>query len=513
MADITTIEINKLPSMNGVQLSDRIHIYTLSGGDYIQSVHQLAELSNFIFSGEQMDEVKAKYNSLVSTFESFKDWMNNNYFTKNLASAQITTSAYFKEVYDSVYSVDKVKEDYMNEYATPQDLENLKAAIYAYIENVALGYGGHRIGILNSISYQKLLADGDGNLEVESASDSSVDYSGDDPGSSDDYRSYSDDSGGSSSGTAKHTAPTISKKYYQFWYGCVNCWSSKVNGKYPFEAQISKLRSVNCTGYHIEMFAWKGGSNTMSNIKTAYEKLIKLCRKNKMWLFVDVINGNFNGSKTKWTAGMSDYSKLTVGYIVKNYGQKLIDIIKDNGPQNVIIQPIGEPGSKGQNSDCHKFQDMCCNQLKDFILVTEPSRSNSSKLKKAYRYSVKHVQNKVPKNLDENEKLKKGVNDGAGDWESADGCNIVVTDSGPAIQALASPEEGSQQGWLNKWTSACSRASRLVNAVKTYKGKCAVFVYYAFKFKCMGTNGSTVDGELNKGTWNNIKNFVSPKYP
>ena len=103
-----------------------------------------------------MKAVKQKYNSLVSTFNAFKNWMNANYFTKNTANAQITTSAYFKNVYESVYSIDKVKQDYMNEYATPQDLENLRAAIYSYIENVALGYGGHRIGILNSISYQKL---------------------------------------------------------------------------------------------------------------------------------------------------------------------------------------------------------------------------------------------------------------------------------------------------------------------------------------------------------------------
>ena len=159
MADLATIEINKLPALGNVQLSDSIHIYTLSGNTYVPSVHQLSELSNFIFSGDQMNAVKEKFNSLVSTFNSFKDWMEKNYLTKTMASAEITTSSYFKEIYGSVYSIDKVKQDYMDEYATPQDLENLKAAVYAYIENVALGYGGYRMGILNSISYQRLMSD------------------------------------------------------------------------------------------------------------------------------------------------------------------------------------------------------------------------------------------------------------------------------------------------------------------------------------------------------------------
>ena len=312
-----------------------------------------------------------------------------------------------------------------------------------------------------------------------------------------------------------HTAPKINSSHYQFWYGCVNCWSSKVGSKYVFQDQIPALKSKSgCTGYHIEMFSWCNGSsvNSIANIRDAYKKLVDQCRANKMWLFVDVINGNFNGSNTKWTAGMSNYSNLTVGYIVNHYGQQLIDIIKANGPQNVIIQPIGEPGSKGQVSDCHKFQDMCVDQLNGYILATEPSRNNSSKMRSKTNYSVKHVTNSC-KALGENDKLIKGKNDSAGSWGSSDNCNIVVTDSGPAIQALASPEVGSQQGWLNKWTSACSRASRLVGAVRTYKGKCAVFVYYHFKFKCMGSNGSVIDGELNKGTWGDIKKIVNPQYP
>lgn len=311
------------------------------------------------------------------------------------------------------------------------------------------------------------------------------------------------------------TAPIISKSHYQFWYGSVNCWAAKVNGHYPFEAQIPELVKIGCTGYHIEMFGWKGGTSSdaeMTTIRDAYAKLVTLCRQNKMWLFVDVINGNWNGPNTKWTAGVTNYDKLYVGYIVDHYGQTMINIIKDNGPQNVIVQPIGEPGSKGQVDDCHRFQNMCVTQLSDYILVTEPGRNNSSKMTSATQYSTIHVSNDVTP-LDENDKLVKGGNDGVGEWSSSSNCDIVVSDTGTAIQVLASPEPGSQQGWLNKWTSACSRASRLVNYVRNYKGKCAVVVYYHFKFKCMGTNGSTVDGELAKGTWDDIKSIVNPKYP
>lgn len=309
-------------------------------------------------------------------------------------------------------------------------------------------------------------------------------------------------------------APIISKNNYQFWYGCVNCWSQKVNGKYIFIDQIPKLVEVGCTGYHIEMFGWKGGETSMANVADAYQKLVTLCRENKMWLFVDVINGNWNGAQTNWTLGMGPHDHLTMEYIVSNYGQQLINIIKDNGPQNVIIQPIGEPGSKGQLNPIHRFQDWCCDQLgEDFVLVTEPGRNNSSKMSRNTQYSTVHVTNDVPTPLNESQDLVKGKNDGAGDWGSSSGCDIVVSDSGPAIQALASPETGSQQGWLHRWTSACSRASRLVGYVRNYKGKAAVVVYYHFKFKCMGESGSTVDGELSKGSWNDIKSIVNPRYP
>ena len=309
-------------------------------------------------------------------------------------------------------------------------------------------------------------------------------------------------------------APNIKKGRPQFWYGCVNCWMMKVGSKYVFEDQIPKLVSVGCTGYHIEMFGWTGDQD-INNMRTAYEKLVKLCRDNRMWLFVDIINGNWNGSSTKWTLGMGSHNHLTVGYIVDHYGQNMINIIKDNGPSNVIIQPIGEPGSKGQVSDCQRFQNMCCDQLGEtFVLITEPGRSNSAKMSQHMKYQVEHVTNAVPQSLSENDRLIKGSNDQAGRWESVgSNIDIVVSDSGSAIQALASPETGSQQGWLNRWTSACSRASRLMGYIDAYKNNVAVVVYYHFKFKCMGTNGSTIDGELNKGTWDGIKGKVNPEYP
>lgn len=310
------------------------------------------------------------------------------------------------------------------------------------------------------------------------------------------------------------SAPIISRNHYQWWYGSVNCWAVKVNGHYPFEAQIPELIKVGCTGYHIEMFGWKGGLNsdaTMSVVRDAYRKLVTQCRENKMWLFVDVINGNWNGPNTRWTAGVTNYDKLYVGYIVDHYGQTMIDIIKENGPQNVIIQPIGEPGSKGQVSDCHRFQDMCCDQLQGYILVTEPGRNNSTKMSKNTQYTTIHVENDI-RPLGEDDELVLGGNDGIGEWSSTNDCDIVVSDSGTAIQVLASPEKA-KLGWLNRWTSAGARSSRLTNYVRYFKGKCAVCVYYAFKWKCIGTNGSTVDSGLAKGAWDSIKETVNPQYP
>ena len=310
-------------------------------------------------------------------------------------------------------------------------------------------------------------------------------------------------------------APVISKSHPQFWYGSVNCWACKVNGKFVFEDQIPKLVSMGCTGYHIEMFGWKGGlesDSNMTQIRSAYEKLVTMCRENKMWVFIDVINGNWNGPNTRWTAGVTNYSQLTVGYIVDHYGQTMIDIIKEHGPQNIIIQPVGEPGSTGHANDCKRFQDMCCDQLSDYVLVTETYMTNSSKMINATQHTTVHVSNDVPDPLDEDDRLILDHNDGIGAWSSSGGYDIVVSDNGTAIQALATPTE-EKQGWLNRWTSATCRASHLRTYIDAYINKAAVVVYYAFKFKCMGTNGSTVDIGLDRGEWDFIKNKVDPKYP
>lgn len=169
MADqINSVSINDLPVSENCELSDRIRVYTLSGKTYVPGTMKISDLSNFIFTGEEMENLKNKYESLEKTWNDFQTWLRTNFVSRKevpgtikmpVLSNIVSTSAYFTKVYNSVYNVDKVKDEIMNEYATPQDLENLKAAVYSYIENLALSYGGIRSSILKQMSYVSGLAD------------------------------------------------------------------------------------------------------------------------------------------------------------------------------------------------------------------------------------------------------------------------------------------------------------------------------------------------------------------
>ena len=154
---MATVHINQFPTAPDLQLSDRIRVYNLSGDTYVPDTMEVSQLSNFIFSGDQMEEVKDKFNSLKKTYVQFRDWLSNNYFTLARANSEICTSAYFRQVYDSVYSVDRVKRELLDDYATPQDLENLRAAIYAYVEQIALSYSALRSSILTQMNYVNLM--------------------------------------------------------------------------------------------------------------------------------------------------------------------------------------------------------------------------------------------------------------------------------------------------------------------------------------------------------------------
>lgn len=158
-----SISINELPTMSTCQLSDRIRVYTLSGKTYVPGTIRISDLSSFIFTGEEMENLVNKFNELSTMWTRFSTWITRNFFARKkvgvgmpVLSDSVSTSAYFNKVYKSVYSLDNVKEEIMNEYATPQDLENLKAAVYAYVENIALGYGSIRAAILKQMNYVDL---------------------------------------------------------------------------------------------------------------------------------------------------------------------------------------------------------------------------------------------------------------------------------------------------------------------------------------------------------------------
>ena len=104
MADqINSVSINDLPVSENCELSDRIRVYTLSGKTYVPGTMKISDLSNFIFTGAEMENLKNKYESLEKTWDDFQTWLRTNFVSRKevpgtikmpVLSNIVSTSAY-----------------------------------------------------------------------------------------------------------------------------------------------------------------------------------------------------------------------------------------------------------------------------------------------------------------------------------------------------------------------------------------------------------------------------------
>lgn len=232
--------------------------------------------------------------------------------------------------------------------------------------------------------------------------------------------------------------PDIGSKF-QCWYGRVNTWAS--GGESNLAKDISECAKNGVKGYMIELMGW-ARSDVWSTIwlkdtERMYKYAVEQCRKNNIWLFVSVVNDNM-GSGKYGDPGIP-LSKVMA------QAQQLCQMVKTEGKDNVVVQPVAETGSSAGKS----FEQYCIQNLPGFIMVYNGG-SRPSNTPSGYKYRAWHP-------------FKTS------DKPPAD--SIVVSDTGSIITQLGDGLEGkAHPEALEAWAKS----------IKANKNP--VCGYYAFKF-------------------------------
>lgn len=159
----------------------------------------------------------------------------------------------------------------------------------------------------------------------------------------------------------------------QTWYGRVNFWAKDMS---LLEKELDLLVKSNCSGYMIELAGWANSTGKMwtdkwlKDIESKYKKLLSMCRKRGLWLFVSIVNDNLGSKK------YGDDGKHNVTNVME-YCKKLCKIVKENGSKNVVVQPVAETQTGGGK----QFESYVKDQLSGFLTCFNgngghPSSSN-----------------------------------------------------------------------------------------------------------------------------------------
>ena len=146
----------------------------------------------------------------------------------------------------------------------------------------------------------------------------------------------------------------------QTWYGRVNFWAKDMS---LLKKELNALVKAGCSGYMIEMAGWANSTGDMwtdkwiKEIEKKYTDFIEMCRARGLWAFVSVVNDNLGSGKygdNRQHTIKSEYAKC----------QKLVQIVKKVGKDNVVIQPVAET----QTAAGKQFEQYCIKELGGFKL-------------------------------------------------------------------------------------------------------------------------------------------------
>lgn len=148
---MAVVGINNLPELKDVLLSDNFEVYNLSGNFYVQSDITFADLSSLFYSYDTFTQLSAKYVELIQLMSSFRKFIKDNYFTAEELSGILTTASHLSSVIDQLQTTDKVRREFLEDYATLEYANLKKAEAYANHEKMAVDNGSLRASILQSI--------------------------------------------------------------------------------------------------------------------------------------------------------------------------------------------------------------------------------------------------------------------------------------------------------------------------------------------------------------------------
>lgn len=142
----------------------------------------------------------------------------------------------------------------------------------------------------------------------------------------------------------------------QVWYGRVNRWDKDMK---LLSKELDLMEDSGVSGYLIEMPGCCGDKwteNWLKSVEKNYKTLLNGCRSRNLWLHVSISNDNMGSKK------YGDSGKHTIASEM-TWFKRLCKIVKENGPKNVVVQPVAETQTNGGK----QFEDYCKTELKGFL--------------------------------------------------------------------------------------------------------------------------------------------------
>ncbi len=182
----------------------------------------------------------------------------------------------------------------------------------------------------------------------------------------------------SPAGQTRPIAPSLSGNSPLYFYGRVNHWA---DSKSELSRELALMEAGHIDGYMIEMAGWgedKWSRRWLRRTARRYRWLLGQCRARGLLLFVSVINDNMGKHKYGDTGPLLEAVEPKV--------QRLMQIVRTNGPQQVIVQPVAET----QTDAGRRMEEYALQTLPGFTLVHNGEGGFPKTVPSGFQYRAVH---------------------------------------------------------------------------------------------------------------------------
>ena len=134
--NINAIDINSLPSVKSIDLSDKIYVFKLRDNKYYLEKVDVAELSSFLYDKVLTDKFNAKYNELLELSSNFINYLTENFPTSEFIENTFITKSNFDIIYNDLLNADNLKRDILSEYTHKNVNSKFKHENMAKVDNL-----------------------------------------------------------------------------------------------------------------------------------------------------------------------------------------------------------------------------------------------------------------------------------------------------------------------------------------------------------------------------------------